>query len=225
MESQRILDQIQSLRALAELEAGPGIYADRVAEELGPAASRDDLAARDEQLRESLARIDAMAQRAMRIRLDHVLADDTAIAIPTRKVFASTLIGYAHDLGVLEARAREVASRGGSRDPSGVAHAVVEAASATLAVRDVLRTGILELVAQLATASVAVAEGHARDRRLDDPARKAWSAVRRELEAVAAQPDRIAGATLAVRLAGWPEQLDEPDPASEPTFADMIELD
>ena len=48
-------------------------------------------------------------------------------------------------------------------------------------------------------------------------ARRTWSALRRELEAVAAQPERVAAAALPARLASWPEQLDEPEPASEPT--------
>jgi hypothetical protein len=225
VQSQQLLDRVQSLTHIAELEADPRAYADRLANELAAAASRDELAARDDRLRDALARIDAMAERAMRIRLDHVLAGDTAIGMPTRKVFATTVLGYESKLDVLEARARDVAHRGGSLDPARIASSVVDAASATLALRSTIRRGVLALISELATASVAPADRDARDRRIDDPTRRAWSALRRELEAVAAQPERVAEAAMAARLATWPEQLDEPDPSSEPTFADMIEID
>ena len=115
--------------------------------------------------------------------------------------------------------------RQGASDPEGVAAAVVQAARGALAVRAALRDHVLALVGRLAAASAAEADVRARDRRLDEPARTGWSALRRELEAVAAQPLRVTSAPFATRLATWPAQLDDPDPASEPTFADMIELD
>ena len=71
----------------------------------------------------------------------------------------------------------------------------------------------------------APADKRARDRTLDDATRKRASAVRRELEALAADPTRFASGPWATRIALHPEQIDEPDPAAEPTFADMIELD
>jgi len=223
--SQHFLDQVQSLPSIAAVVADPRAYADRLAGELPAAASREELAAREDRLRDALARIDAMIERVMRIRLEHVLADEPAIASPTRKVFASTVVGYESKLELLETRARDVARRGGASDPARAARSVVDAASATLALRTALRGGVLALVAHLALASVALADRDARDRRLDDPTRRAWSALRRELEAVAAQPERMVGAPLASRLATWPEHLDEPEPSSEPTFADLIELD
>jgi hypothetical protein len=49
--------------------------------------------------------------------------------------------------------------------------------------------------------------------------------MRRELEAVAADPDRVAGAAMPARLAAHPAQLDEPEPGAEVTLADLPELD
>ena len=68
------------------------------------------------------------------------------------------------------------------------------------------------------------ADARARDRKLDDAVRKKWSAWRRELEAVASDPMRVTS-PIATRLASWPEQIDEPAPEAEVTFADMIEID
>ena len=222
----RILDQVQSLPQLAAFEADLHVHAETLAGELGDAPeSRDELAARDDRLRDELARIDAMAERVMRIRREHALAEDTAIATPTRKVFASTITSYDGRLEILEARARDVASRGGSMNPSDIADRVVEAARATLAVRAQLRDGVLALAAKLAEASASFADIRARDRRDDEKSRRAWSALRRELEATAARPSRVAEASLAARLATWPDRLDDPDPSTEPTCADMIELD
>jgi hypothetical protein len=212
----QLLDQLQSLGRLEALEADA--YAGALAAELV-----DEVAARDAQLADALARIDALAERAMRLRLEHALADDPAIAAPTRRVFAATVVGYADRLELLATRAHHVAAR--SPDPEGVATTVVDAARATLAMRVALRGPVLALVARVAAASAADADVRARDRRLDAATRTGWSALRRELEAVAAQPERVATAPFAARLAAWPPQLDEPDPASEPTFADMIELD
>ncbi|HEX4419683.1 MAG TPA: hypothetical protein VH165_17335 [Kofleriaceae bacterium] len=185
----------------------------------------DGLEARDAQLRHALAQLDAMIERAARIRLDHALADDAAIATPTRKVFATTILGYAGRIELLEARAREVAARGGARDPDAVAGRVAEVARAVLALREAMRGGVLDVIRGLAAAAVPIADRHARDRRLAEPVRRRWSAARRDLEAIAGQPEAIAAAAMATRLGAWPDQLDEPDPAREPTFADLIELD
>ncbi|TMQ26797.1 MAG: hypothetical protein E6J90_03860 [Deltaproteobacteria bacterium] len=69
------------------------------------------------------------------------------------------------------------------------------------------------------------ADRRARDRRLDDVERRRWRAMRREIEAVAADPDRVAGAAMAARLAAHAAQLDEPEPGTEVTRADLLELD
>ncbi len=223
--AQQLLDQVQSLARIADLEADPHAYAEHVAAELGPSATIAELDARDERLRLALAAIDTATERIVRIRLDHALAADTSIATPTRKVFAATVLSYAGKVDVLETRARDIAARS---DPAGadqIAAMVGDAARRTLALRDAVRQPVLALIGQLATASAPGADGTARDKRLDEPTRRQWSAVRRDLEAIARQPDRIAAATASARRAAWPDQLDDPDPALEPTFADMIEMD
>ncbi|HMG57166.1 MAG TPA: hypothetical protein VK601_26885 [Kofleriaceae bacterium] len=225
--AQHLLDQIQSPARIAAAEADPAAYAAELAGELGggPLDALDALDARDARLRHALAQLDAMIERAARIRIDHALADDASIATPTRKVFAATVVGYAGRLALLEARARDASARGGAADPAGIAERVVDAASAVLALRAAIQAGVLALVRDLAAAAAPLADRSARDVRLDEPTRRRWSAARRELEALASQPERITSAALPARLAAWPDQLDDPDPTQEPTFADMIELD
>jgi hypothetical protein len=223
--AQQLLDQIQSIAAIEALEADPGAYAERLAGELGDAATLDALEARDARLREALARLDAMIERVARIRIEHALAAEPSIGAPTRRVFATTVIGYAGRIELLEARARDAAARGGAADPDRVAGWVGDAARAALALRDAVGAPVLALIRDAADAAVPAADGHARDRSLDDAPRRRWSAMRRELEAIASAPDRVAAAALPARLAAWPAQLDEPDPGREPTFADLIELD
>lgn len=223
--AQHILDQAFSLARIAALEADPAAYVEQLAAELPGAATLVDLAARDAALIAALGQIDAMIARAMRIRLDHALATDTSIGAPTRSVFASTITGYAGRLSLLEQRARDVAARGRAADPDLVAASVVDAARAALALRDALRAGVLALIGDGARAAIAEADRRARDRNLDEPERRRWSAIRRDLEAVAADPERVLAAPMAARLAALPDQLDEPEPGPEPTFADLLELD
>jgi hypothetical protein len=223
--AQHLLDQIQSLARIEALEAEPAAYAERLASEVGAAATLAELDARDAGLRHALAQLDAMIERAARIRFEHALADDASIAIPTRKVFATTIVGYAGRIELLEARARDVAARGGAGDPDDVAARVGDVARSVLALRAAVQAGVLALIRDLAEAAAPIADRHARDRALDEPTRRRWSAARRDLEAIASQPQRITSAPMEARLAAWPEQLDEPDPEREPTFADMIELD
>ena len=223
--AQHLLDRIQTLPQLTAFEADPASYAAALDGEIEDSATAPALAARDARLGGALGELDAMIERAARIRLEHALAAESAIAAPTRKVFATTITGYAGRLDLLEARARDTAARGGARDPARVAAVVVEAARAVLALRDAARAAVLAVIQRHAHAGVATADGHARDRRLDPMSRTMWSAMRRELAAIANDPERVAVAPLAVRLAGWPEQLDEPEPEPERTFADMIELD
>ena len=207
------------------LGEAPDAYAEALAGALAPAVTRDDAAEADAALADALARLDAVTERVMRIELEHRLAADASLGPPTRKVFATTVVRYAGALGTLEDRARDVAARGGAADPARVAADVVAAAARALALRAALRAGVLAVIAARAHAGAVLADGHARDRRAEVAARQAWSALRRELEAVAAAPGRLAEAPLATRLATWPAQLDEPDPAGEPTFADLIEMD
>jgi hypothetical protein len=160
----------------------------------------------------------------MRIKLDHTLATDTSLPPVTRKMFAQTVASYADDLGLLERRVRDVAARG-AIDPDAIARTVVDAARATLVLRDALRGGVLELVRSLATAALADVDRKARDKTRQDAERTQWSAVRRDLEVLAAEPDRIEAAPFAARVASWPEQLDEPAAEPEVHPADLIELD
>jgi len=221
--ARRVLDQISSL---AHLEAfDPPRYAEQLAAEVPAAETLAELEARDAALADALAQIDAMIARAMRMRLDHALAADTSIGPPTRKVFATTIARYAGDLGLLAQRARDVAARGGAADPDAVADTVAGAARAVLDLRVATRAGVLALIRDLAAASIPGADRRARDRSLDEPTRRRWSAARRELEALAADPARITAAPMSARLATFPDQLDEPAPEREVTFADMIELD
>lgn len=226
MDAKRHLDRAQSRTALAELAAAPEEYARLVGEELGvPPASLAELDARDAALTQALAHIDALAARVMRLELDHALADDSSIAPPTRKVFASTIVSYANNLGTLEDRATDMAARGRSPNPHRVGLAVLGAAHHTLDLRESLLQPVLALVRDLAQAAIADADKRAKDRTLDDATRMKWSAARRELEALSAQPARIVSAPWATRIAEHPDQLDEPAPEAEVTFADMIELD
>jgi hypothetical protein len=215
MNAQHLLDAVQSLPRAEQFE--PSAYLAALRGELG-----ETLEEQDEALRRSLVEIDELCARVMRLRLDHVLANDPSIAAPTRKVFATTITSYAGQVPTLIDRAREIASRT-TRDADAVANRVGEAADAALALREELRHGVLALVKELAIAHVPVADHNARDRSLDDATRRRWSSARRELEAVAARPERIASAPFTTRTA--PAELDEPDPEPESTFADMIELD
>lgn len=221
-----MLDQVSSLAHLEAFE--PAAYTAQLVADVPPIPEPADLAAleaRDAFLADALAQLDAMAARAMRLRLDHALAADTSIGAPTRKVFSTTIAAYADDPGLLAQRARDVAARGGAADPEAVADAVAGAARGVLDVRAAARDGVLAHVRALATASVPAADRRARERTLDEPTRRRWSAARRELEALAAEPARIAAAPWAARLASFPDQIDEPAPEREVTFADMIELD
>jgi hypothetical protein len=223
MSAQHVLDQAYTLARIEALEAQPGAYAEALAAELAPAATLPELEARDAALFGALAQIDAMIVRAMKIRLEHALAAEPSIAGPTRNVFAHTIVGYAGRLSLLEERARDVAVRGRAANPGATAEAMVAAARSVLALRAAVRAGVLALIRDLANAAAPEADRRARDRSLDEPVRRRWSAARRDLEAVAADPERVLGGAMAARMGALPEQLDEPD--REITFADMIELD
>jgi hypothetical protein len=223
--AQQVLDRVHSLAAIETLAEQPQTYAELLAAEVPGGSTLAELEARDAALATALDQLDLMIARAMRIRLDHVLAADTSIGPPTRRVFASTIVRYANDLGQLAVRVHDVAVRGRAGDPGRLTEAVVDAARATLALRAALREPVLVRGGALAAAAIADADRHARDRDADEPLRRRWSAARRELEAIAQDPARITAGAFATRLAAWPEQLDEPTPAPEVTFADMIELD
>ncbi|MDB4955575.1 MAG: hypothetical protein JWO36_3144 [Myxococcales bacterium] len=220
-----LLDQAYSLARVATLEADPAKYAALLASELPAATTLAELEARERALTAALADIEAMIIRIMRLRLDQALAADTSIGPPTRTVFASTIASYARDVSLLEQRARDIALRGRAANPDEVAGLIGAAARSTLALRDALRQSTLALIGDLANRAIAAADHSARDRKLGDAERRKWSATRRDLETIAGDPESILSAPLASRLAALPEQLDEPAPEAEVTFADMIELD
>ena len=217
-----VLDRVRSIAAVDALASDA--CAAELAAELGAVTSLADLAARDAALVGALAAIDDFAARVMRLRLDHVLPDDSVLPAPTRKVFASTIATYTGRLSILEERVRDVAMRMRT-DADVLVDRVLAAARATLDQRDDLRAGVLGLVRSLAAATIPDADRRARDPDLDPAQRKQWSAARRDLEVLADEPARIAAAPMAARLAAWPEQLDEPAAKPEPTLAELIELD
>lgn len=225
MGASQILDRVHALASVETLASEPGAFATALADELPAGADAVAIASRDAALAAALQRIDETVSRVMRIRLDHVLAADTAIPAPTRKVFASTIISYANRLPLLAERVRDVASRARAGNPDAIADAVVDAAEATLALRAEVSAGVLELVRTGARSALPEVERLARDRTRDDAERMRHSAVRRELEALATAPDRVRAAPLGERLKTWPDQLDEPPAEAEVTFADMIEID
>jgi len=223
--AQSFLDRVHSLAQLEKVEAEPGSFARLLAADLGAAATLGDLEARDAALAVAIGNLDAMLVRAMRLRLDHALAADSSIGTPTRNVFAATIAGYQHDLPLLGQRAYDIALRGRAPDPAQIADLVVEQARAVLALRTAMRSSLLDLIRDLATAAVPEADRNARDRKRGEPERKRWSAARRELEAIAVDPERVLAAPLAMRLTAFPDLLDEPEPEPEPTFKDLLELD
>ncbi|MEP6864514.1 MAG: hypothetical protein ABJE66_28085 [Deltaproteobacteria bacterium] len=202
------LDQVYSLAQLERFD--PAEYLAQLA--FGSATTLEELASRDTAFVAELAAIDAMIARAMKLRLELV----DALAPPTRNVFATTIIQYARQLDVLQQRVYSVA-------PAAVP-AVMAAAQELLDLRAALRAGVLELVRTHAAADVALADSHARDRKLEDGPRKQWSRARRDLEALALDPTGITTPTTQ-RHAAYPEQIDDAAAGPEPTFADMIELD
>jgi len=102
---------------------------------------------------------------------------------------------------------------------------VRDAARATFALREALLGPIFAVIVEHGRASAPIADTHARDRKLADAQRKQWSAARRDLEAIAANPTQLFGGAWAERIARFEVQIDEPEPAKEPTLAELIELD
>ncbi len=223
--AKQLLDQVQSVARLDALAADPSAYAELVAGELPAGDELDAFEARDHQLRDALGQLDAMIERAARLGIEHALAHDSSIGVPSRKVFATTIVSYAGRLDLLATRARELAARGGASDPDDIATRIFDVARRVLELREAMRSAVLARVQQLAETALIGADGRARDARRDEASRKRWSAVRRDLEMIAQRPEAIAAAPMAKRVAAWPEQLDEPEPEKVPSLAELIELD
>lgn len=220
--AQRVLDAVQSLGQIETFD--PDAYVARLAEELdtGP-VTIGSLEATDAALRGALLAIDAFSGRCMRIRLDHLLAGDTSVAPPLRKVLAGTVTNYAGDLGLLRERVMSVASRVDPRGADDTADKVVETARQVLEERGALYERVLELGKQLASARIAAARQAARDRYAEEPVRRKWTAALRDLEQVVERPARIIEAPWGQRMAtvvGPDEPLEE---APEPTRGELIE--
>lgn len=221
--ARQVLDQAYSIARLDALAADPSAFAEALAG--APPVDLADLAAYEAALVDALHAIEALVARAMKLRLDHALADDRALPAETRNVFAGTVAHYGADPNLLARRAHDAAVRGRSPDPTAVAEAVVAAARSVLDLRARLRELVLAAAAAHATLALPVATARALDRRLDDAPRRAWSAARRDLEALAADPTHLLTAPRDRRLAALPPQLDEPPAAAEPSLAELLELD
>lgn len=200
-------------------------YLDRLAEELGAPGDLSQLEAVDDHLRAALTAIDGLAGRVMRILLDRELGDDDAIPTATRKVFSATVLAYRDSLAVLEERARDTASRVNPGSGAALAARVISAAVTTLELHRRLRAAVLTLACDHAAAALALVRQAACDRSSEDATRRHWSAARRDLESIIAQPERVAQLRRRDRLAAFPALLDEPEPQRELTFAELIEMD
>ncbi len=222
--SSQLLDAVQSLGQLDAFHADA--YVGRLGDELaGRPVTLAALEACDDSLRTALAAIDGFATRSMRIRLDHLLAGDHAVAPPFRKVLASTVVGYGSDLELMRERVESAAARVDPYRAADLAAAVVATARRVLEVRAELRDGVLELTAVLAAAHVATARHAARDRASDDGIRLRWTAARRDLELIVERPERIAEARFADRVRTLVVPDEPPGEAPELTRGELIELD
>ncbi|TMQ09060.1 MAG: hypothetical protein E6J91_31510 [Deltaproteobacteria bacterium] len=133
--AQHVLDQAYSLPRIEALAAEPGVYAERLAEELPSAATLTELEARHAALAGALGRIDAMIARAMRIRLNHAFAAITSIgarseACSRRRSSATRAAVAARRASARRGRARQGGrsrrgrrgrDRCGARDPRPIA--------------------------------------------------------------------------------------------------------
>ncbi|HUQ04330.1 MAG TPA: hypothetical protein VM261_17645 [Kofleriaceae bacterium] len=221
--AQQLLDAVHGLGQVEAFDADA--YAGRLALELddGGPVSLASLAAVDEALRTALLAVDAFSGRCLRIRLDHLLAGDSSVAPPMRKVLAGTVTNYAGDLGLLRERVLSVAVRVDPRGAEATADRVVAAAQQVLDDRAALYERVLEIGRQLAGARIDAARKEARDRYAEEPVRRTWTAALRELEQVVEQPTRIIEGRWAERVARW-SGPDEPiEEAPEPTLGELIE--
>jgi hypothetical protein len=220
--AQQLLDAVQSLVQIDSFD--PDAYAERLAAELaGRVEAVSTLETRDDDLRTALTAIDTYVARCMRIQLDHVLASDSSVATPLRKVLAGTVTSYADDLGVLRQRVLSVAMRVDARRADDTADAVVAIARRVLDDRHGLYERVLGVARALATAAIPIARQAARDRNREDAVRLRWTAVRRDLELVAEDPARIIAARLTDRLKTLVVPEEPVEEAPELTRGELIE--
>ncbi len=223
--AQQLLDAVHSLAQLEALDLDE--HERRLGAELAPHGepSLAGLEQVDAALRAALVAIDGFASRAMRIRLDHRLAGDTSVATPLRKVLAGTITSYEGQLELLHERVAGAAARVDPGRAPETATAVVEVAREVLAIRELLRSGVLVVARELAAAHLPAARQAARDRTLDEALRRRWLAARRDLEQVADAPAAIVAAPMAERLKALVEPDEPLEATPEPTRGELIELD
>jgi hypothetical protein len=209
--AQQRLEAIYRPDQLDELD--PADWAAQVGEELGgDAGSVADLEAQDAGLRAALATLDGFAKRAMKVRLDHALADDTLVPRSFRNYLASEVLAYRDALDLLRDRVADSVGRVDPRRAHDQADVVLEAARAVHAQHRALRDALLEVARARAARAIPIAR------------QARWTAARRELELVVERPARIAEAPMAARIAALPEVEPEPEP-EPPSREELIELD
>ncbi len=218
----RQLDEVQHLRQLEGFDAGPlfAALAAEVAE--SPAATIDELGQQLDALREVLLTIDGFAQKAMGIRLTHVLA---AAPLPPqlRTLLKSTVLSYQHDLPLLRSR---IAAALGRIDPAtgaAVTADVMDSADRVLALRTDLRARLFVVAQDVAAARLPAATQASRSRAHAQPERQRWAQAAIDLEQLSTTPALLAHGTCAERLGLIAPPPDDPDP--EPTRGSLLELD
>jgi hypothetical protein len=142
--AQQLLDEVNRLAQVEGFDTKS--FLDQLGSEVAEDNQTSALEARDLQLRAALSAIDTFAIKAMRIRINHLLADDASVPPRFRTYLASRVLDYEGDLDPLRARVAQVAAR---VDPDGagdIAVAVSGAAGEVLALRARLRQGVLAML-------------------------------------------------------------------------------
>lgn len=222
--AQQLLDRVQRLAQLDELDVET--YADQLRVELSalPASTLAEIEARDDRLRALLASLDGFAQKAMRIRLEHLAVDWPALVPTFRTLLSTTVCSYAGDLGKLHQRVAGSAARQDPYGARGLADAVLDAADRVLAQRGALGDAILTLAVELARDLRPLVDERARQRSLDDDTRLRWTALRRDLDLLADRPLRLAEQRFADRLKALLTPDLVLDEIPEPSFGELLEL-
>ncbi|MCC6995689.1 MAG: hypothetical protein IT370_13855 [Deltaproteobacteria bacterium] len=218
----RQLDEVQHLRQLEGLDAG-ALFAGLAAEVAEPAPTTlEELGRQLDALRDVLAAIDAFAQKAMGIRLTHVLA---AAPLPPqlRTLLKSTVLSYQHDLPLLRSRVAAALGRVEPATGAAVTADVMDAADRVLALRTDLRARLFVVAQDVAAARLPAATQAARSRALAQPERQRWAQAAIDLEQLAATPALLAHGTSAERLGLIAPPPDDPEP--EPTRGSLLEID
>lgn len=218
----RSLDEVQHLRQLEGLDAGP-LFAALAAEvaESAP-ATPGDLGQQLDALRDVLPTIDAFAQKAMGIRLTHVLAS-APLPPQLRTLLKSTVLSYQHDLPLLRSRVAAALGRVDAATGAAVTADVLDAADRVLALRTDLRARLFVVTQDVAAARLPAATQAARSRALAQPDRQRWAQAAIDLEQLSHTPALLAHGTFTERLGLIAPPPDDPEP--EPTRGSLLDLD